>query len=149
MSKFKKGDVVRRIETPKGKQSSGGNSITDTVYEITQPSGYSGKTLGVLFLKVNIATGKKTTESYWSYEYELELVSLRKARGDYLASEASRLEEQAKEMRTKSDQLLRWGSDEEELAALLVEASDSEKPKAERIKSLMGLLKGRIKTDQL
>ena len=99
--------------------------------------------------------GKRLAEAGYSvgsnvafYPRNLELVN-RKNRGESMMADAREMAARATTMMDEANNLMLYETDEEAVAALIVDAISLEGDRADRIKKLAATLKGRIATDMV
>lgn len=145
---FKVGDYVR-LNTPDPSNSWG---TSGAIVRITDPHD-NGRSYqyGRLQHEYVFTSGTKVPSGYQvavTLTGKWSLIA-RKERGELLMKEANELQRRSDEVRGQAAALLRYDSDEEELAATLVDILDADGPRESRIKQIMDILSNRDKSSML
>lgn len=125
-------------------QTGHGFSIGEVVVATTGAAQTAAGRVGSVSMR-----GVTTGRVYGVYFDDIaEAWNTRKEQAAFLAEEIKDLEKKIVELKRSQKRLSEFDSDEEEIASVLIKATDnSELPQGERIANLAKLLKGRLKTD--
>jgi hypothetical protein len=95
-----------------------------------------------------VSSRKDTLQNDWYFTDDQIIPATRKARGEFMLIKGKAMLVEGQKMVDQAIQLSTYDTDEEEVAALLVEVQESsDLTKAETVKKIAGLLTNRIKTN--
>lgn len=95
-----------------------------------------------------VSSRKDSLQNDWYFNDDQVIPATRKARGELMLIKGKAMLVEGQKMVDQAIQLSTYDTDEEEVAALLVEVQESsDLTKAEKVKKIAGLLTNRIKTN--